>query len=177
MRTTYIVLITLLCLLLLGFLYIFTGIFNPSALVPHTKLTLWVINKTRDNSVERRDRNIVVPALNDSALIVTGFEHYNEMCVICHSAPGIKPSEIARGLYPLPPLIYKYGSTMEPAEAFWIIKNGLKLTGMPAFGETHSDEKIWAITAFVTHKLENMTPEEFKEWQLKYQENEVMDDD
>lgn len=155
------VILTIAGISVLGFLFMISGIFNPSALVPHTRLTLWAINTTKDISIERRAKKITVPELNDPTLIKIGFEHYNEMCVVCHAAPGIEKSEFAKGLYPHPPRLYKETQDLEPKETFWIIKNGIKLTGMPAFGPTHSDEKIWAITSFVLNKLGNMTPEDY----------------
>ena len=172
MKKLIIALITLGSLVVLMFLFIFSGIFNPSALSKHSKLTLWMINKTRDISVERRIKKIDIPDLNDSTLIQIGFQHYNEMCVICHSAPGIEQSETALGLYPHPPQFYKHASRMDPKETFWIIKNGFKLTGMPAYGPTHSDQKIWAMTAFITQELGKMKPDEYKTWQEKYKESE-----
>ncbi|MEP7231601.1 MAG: cytochrome c [Ginsengibacter sp.] len=46
----------------------------------------------------------------------------------------------------------------DTTEAFWIIKNGIKMTSMPAFGPTHSDQKIWAITDFLLNKMNKMSP-------------------
>jgi mono/diheme cytochrome c family protein len=90
------------------------------------------------------------------------------MCVSCHGAPGVKPNEMVEGLYPKPPEIYKHGEEDAAQEFFWIIKNGIKMTSMPAFKPTHDDQKIWAMTAFVTQKLATMTPEEYKSWTVKY---------
>lgn len=56
----------------------------------------------------------------------------------------------------------------QPAEAFWIIKNGIKYTVMPAFGPTHDDEKIWAIFDFLLNKMNKMSPKDYKEWQQKF---------
>lgn len=176
MKTFITVIITLASLALLTLLFIFSGIFNPGALKPHKDLTLWAINTTKDKSIEKRAKKISVPYLDDTSMIQTGFRHYNEMCVMCHSAPGIKESEIAEGLYPHAPHIYKYAGKMNPKEIFWVVKNGIKMTGMPAFGPTHDDRKIWAITAFIKNKLGNMTPEEYKAWQKKYKGDEMDDE-
>ena len=176
MKTFITVIITLASLALLTLLFIFSGIFNPGALKPHRHFTLWAINTTKDISIEKRAKKISVPYLDDTTMIQTGFSHYNEMCVVCHSAPGMEESEIAKGLYPHAPHIYRYASKMDPKEIFWVVKNGIKMTGMPAFGPTHDDQKIWAITSFIKNKLGNMTPEEYKAWQNKYK-GEEMDDD
>lgn len=159
-----------LAILISGFLiYITTGSCDVSQLTPHNGLTKWVIRKTTHSSINKRMNENVVPAdFNDTSRIILGFKHYDEMCTVCHGAPGMKPWEMAEGLYPKPPQIYKHKDQEDPQEFFWIIKNGIRMTGMPAYGPSHSDKKIWAITAFVTEKLNKMTPEEYLEWVKKY---------
>ena len=161
-------------LLILGtgaFIFISTGAYNISQLSHHNRLTMSIIRMTTHNSIDRRMKENIVPInLKDSAVLVMGFKHYNEMCVSCHGAPGVKPNEMVEGLYPKPPEIYKHGEEDAAQEFFWIIKNGIKMTSMPAFAPTHDDEKIWAMTAFVTQKLAKMTPEEYRSWTEKYTE-------
>ncbi|HEY5391991.1 MAG TPA: cytochrome c, partial [Hanamia sp.] len=82
--------------------------------------------------------------------------------------PGVSPDELAKGLYPPPPKFYKSNDMPEPAEAFWIIKNGIKFTGMPGFGATHDDQKIWDITDFLLNKMNKMTADEYQDWRKKY---------
>lgn len=169
MKTLYTVIGTLAILIIAFFAYIFSGYYDPSSLTKHNGLTVWAIKTTLNHSIKKRAGDIQVPSnLKDSSAIHTGFEHYNEMCVGCHGAPGIEPSEAAKGLYPAPPLIYKFADQMSPKTAFWIIKYGVKMTGMPAFKPTHPDDKIWDMTAFITQKLGKMTPAEYKAWQRKY---------
>jgi len=152
-----------------GFIFILTGAYNISQLSPHNKLTLSIIKMTTHNSVNRRlTENVVPDNLNDSTVLVTGFKHYNQMCVSCHGAPGIQPNEMVEGLYPKPPLMYKHGEEDAAREFFWIIKNGIKMTSMPAFKPTRTDAQIWAMTAFITQKLAKMSPDEYKSWMKKY---------
>ena len=160
---------TLVVLIAGSFIYISTGTYDISQLTPHNRLTRAIIGMTTHSSIDRRMKENVVPAnLKDPEMIITGFKHYNEMCVSCHGAPGVKPNEMVEGLYPKPPEIYKHGEEDAAQEFFWIIKNGIKMTSMPAFKPTHDDTKIWAMTAFVALKLATMTPEEYKEWIVKY---------
>lgn len=153
--------------LTIGFiLFLESGIYNISAMSPHNKLTLWMIRTLKDNSIEHRYKNIKAPDnLTDSTLVNIGFSHYNEMCVGCHGAPGISNNEIGKGLYPHPPNLAHSAKEMSPSELFWITKNGIKMTGMPAFGKTHSDDKIWAIVAFM-EKLPTMTKEQYNALQI-----------
>ena len=167
-RTIITIVVTLVVLGALSVAYIFSGIFNVSQLVPHKAVTKWVIRTTLHYSVQKRFEKITVPAFTDTSMIAEGFTHYNEMCVICHGAPGIEPGELVQGLYPRPPVFYKSDDMPETGEAFWIIKNGIKMTGMPAFGPTHTDQQIWAITDFLLNKLNKMSPEEYLAWRKKY---------
>jgi mono/diheme cytochrome c family protein len=167
------VICTLLIMLLALTAYIYSGAFNVSQLIPHKPVTYWMIRTIKDHSIKKRLKDIVVPSLNDSAMIIQGFLHYSEMCVICHGAPGIKPGDLTEGLYPRPPEFYGSDDMPDPDEAFWKIKNGLKLTSMPAFGPTHTDQMIWSITAFLLNRMNKMSPEEYQAWAKKYSENEI----
>ncbi|MHB8578931.1 MAG: c-type cytochrome [Ignavibacteriaceae bacterium] len=142
-------------------IFIYSGIYNISATIPHNALTHWIMSTTMDNSVKHHAKNIVVPDLSDSSKIKTGFVHYKEFCENCHGAPGVSQEELAAGLYPKPPKLVKTIHEWTPAELFWITKFGVKMTGMPAWGTTHSDDKIWAIVAFM-EKMQKMTPEQYK---------------
>ncbi|MEO7119518.1 MAG: cytochrome c [Ginsengibacter sp.] len=164
------VFITLVVILAAFIVYIYSGTYDISQLSPHNAITKWIINTTKEHSIDKRFKVIQVPPMHDSAMLAEGFSHYNEMCVSCHGGPGIAPSDLAKGLYPTPPKFYKSEDLPDTAEAFWIIKNGIKMTSMPAFGPTHSDEKIWAITDFLLNKLSRMSPEEYQVWMKKYSE-------
>ena len=153
--------IRVLTLLAIFLLFIYSGWYNVSANEQENGIMKWVLNTTKDRSIESRSKDITVPDLNDSSMLKEGFEHYNEMCVSCHGAPGLEETEVSVGLNPKAPFLVKVAKEIDPKELFWITKNGIKMTGMPAWGKTHSDEKIWAIVAFVK-KLPNMTAEEYQ---------------
>jgi mono/diheme cytochrome c family protein len=53
------------------------------------------------------------------------------------------------------------GNDLTPAEQFWVVKHGVKMTGMPAWGVTHDDELLWDVVAFV-RKLPELTPEQYE---------------
>ncbi|MBI4931944.1 MAG: cytochrome c [Bacteroidetes bacterium] len=152
--------------------YMYSGMYDVSQLTPHNALTKWMIRTTLHNSINARLKDIQVSPMNDTANFVDGFGHYNEMCVSCHGAPGIDPGEMAKGLYPKPPKFYKSDDMPDPDESFWIIKNGIKMTSMPAYGPTHNDKAIWAMTDFLLNKMNKMSPEEYQAWIKKYSEQE-----
>jgi mono/diheme cytochrome c family protein len=142
----------------------YSGIPDISAAKPEGKITDWFLNTTKDHSIRSRAERITVPSLNDSSLVAMGFEHYNEMCVTCHGAPGKEPDELAQGLNPPAPDLVQSTTDLSPAEMFVIVKDGIKMTGMPAWGTTHSDSTIWAIVAFL-QCLQALTPETYKAFQ------------
>ena len=98
------------------------------------------------------------PGLDDPAKLLIGVEHYAAHCAVCHGAPGVSKGDIGRGLYP-PPDLAKAVQTYNPAELFWIVKHGIKMTGMPAWVD-HSDEEIWATVGFL-EKLPAMSEQEY----------------
>lgn len=167
-KITLTVILTLVVLAAVFTIYIYSGSYNVSQLSPHNGITQWAINTTKNKSIQHRIQNITVPPMNDTSMLIEGFAHYNEMCATCHGGPGISPDELAKGLYPKPPEFYKSDHLPQPAEAFWAVKNGIKYTAMPAFGPTHDDQKIWAITDFLLNKMNKMSPEEYQQWISKY---------
>lgn len=143
------------------FIFIYTGKYDVAATKPHTKFTEFILNTATEQSIRSHAVGITVPPLDGESMIKTGFDHYKEMCVGCHGAPGVKPSEIGKGLYPEPPELADVIEELSPEELYWITKNGIKMTGMPAFGTTHSEEELWSIVAFL-RRLPDLTPEEYK---------------
>jgi mono/diheme cytochrome c family protein len=121
----------------------------------------WVLDTAMTRSVGRHAKGISVPPLSDPAMVEQGFRHYREMCVECHGAPGVAPGEIAKGLFPEAPDLAKTAGDWKPAELYWIIKNGLKFTAMPAWGPTHDEKALWAMTAFV-ERLPRLSPTEYR---------------
>jgi mono/diheme cytochrome c family protein len=140
---------------------IFSGVYNVAADVPHSKLVYWLMDTSRDRSIAVHAADIVVPDdLADPDRVAAGAGLYAEMCSRCHLAPGMKRTEISQGLYPRPPELHR-GTDLTPAEEFWVVKHGIKMTGMPAWGVTHSDKLLWDMVAFL-QRLPKLTPEQYR---------------
>jgi len=148
--------------LIAGIGVMFSGVIDVAATTPHSPITEFILSTTMDNSVHYHAKGIAAPPLEDAAMVKEGFIHYREMCVDCHLAPGITSTEIRKGMLPEPPELQEAVEEWKPEELFWVIKNGVKMTGMPAWGPTHSDDKIWAMVAFL-EKLPDMTAEQYEE--------------
>jgi mono/diheme cytochrome c family protein len=138
------------------------GSFDVAADTPHSQPVFWLMNTVRESSIAVRAAGIAVPSdLTDAKRIVSGAAQYDEMCSFCHLAPGMKRTEISRGLYPRAPELRR-GSSLKPAEEFWVVKHGLKMTGMPAWGVTHDDELLWDVVAFL-RKLPELSADQYQE--------------
>ena len=147
----------------LGALFIYSGVYNVAATKGHARPLEQVLRLTMMRSVVAHAREIHPPATydpRDHALVETGAGHYEAMCRTCHGAPGKKPAPWQ--LYPPAPDLADALRVMRwsDAEVYWIIKNGLKDTGMAAFGASADDDELWALTAFV-RQLQTITPEQY----------------
>lgn len=160
------VLATLAVLAAAGLLFIYSGAYNVAATEKHTTLGRWVMNTMQNRSVAVRAEGVAAPPLADSAMVEHGFEHFRAMCVVCHGAPGVERGELGKGITPTPPRLSEQASMFSAKELFWIIENGIKMAGMPAFGPTHSDQEIWGLVAFL-ERLEGMSEEEYAEWESR----------
>lgn len=149
--------------------FIYSGLYNMAADEPHWLITHKVIQTLRERSIGTRAEGIVVPMLDDPKLVAQGAEHYADMCSGCHLAPGLEDTEIRAGLYPQPPKLTAHvhseshaglDAQAMAARQFWIIKHGIKMTAMPAWGTTHDDDSVWSLVAFL-QKLPDMTPVEY----------------
>jgi mono/diheme cytochrome c family protein len=137
------------------------GSFDVAADTPHSQPVFWLMNTVRESSIAVRAAGITVPSdLADAKRIASGAAQYDEMCSLCHLAPGMKRTEISRGLYPRAPELRRK-SELTPAEQFWVVKHGLKMTGMPAWGVTHDDELLWDVVAFL-RKLPELSADQYR---------------
>lgn len=140
--------------------FVRSGVYDVAASEPHLALERWLLTTLQKNSVERHARGIVVPPLEDTALVRLGFHLYQEQCLVCHGAPGVELPAVGRGMNPHPPRLAVEQNEWSDAELFWIIRNGLKMAGMPGFGTGRPERETWALTAFV-RRLPTLSEEEY----------------
>lgn len=143
--------------------FAWSGSYDIAATSPHWKITSLFIGMLRERSIEARSDGINVPNLDDPKFENTAFPHYHEMCRLCHGAPGYEAEEFAKGLYPAPPGMTsgRIQETSSDSEIYWIVKHGIKMTGMPAFGPTHEEEILWGLAA-IAKKIPRMPPEQYR---------------
>lgn len=127
---------------------VYSGAYNVAADVPHTRPVYALLETARERSIAVRAARLQVPTdLNDPERIRQGAGNYDAMCTGCHLAPGMAPTEISEGLYPAPPNLTR--QPVSVADAFWVVKHGIKASGMPAWGKRMDDEYIWNMAAFL----------------------------
>ena len=149
----------------------YSGIVNVAADEPHSAMVYWMLEQTRENSIAKASKDIKVPDLSDPEMLLSGGADYNFMCASCHLQPGQKESDMSVGLYPTPPNFsaeneehskeHAEDKNAEARQHFWVIKHGVKASGMPAWGKTHDDKRIWAMVAFI-QKLHQLTPAQYQ---------------
>src|SRR5262249_10199436 len=114
--------------------FIYSGVYDVAATVPHWSLMNSALNTACTRSIKTHAENIQVPCwLDDESAVLTGVGHFAAHCAVCHGAPGVPKGEIAEGMTPKPPDLAAI--TYSSAELFWILKNGIKMTGMPSWGD------------------------------------------
>jgi mono/diheme cytochrome c family protein len=113
-------------------------------------------------SVKQRGSDIAVPELGDPLQLETGLHLYRRHCAQCHGAPGVAPEPFALGMMPTPAALVHAAREWPPAEIFWVIKEGIKMTGMPAWRYRMGDDEIWAVVAFV-REMARLTPRQYAE--------------
>lgn len=165
MRTLTMVALTVFVAAFAALGYVYLGIFDVAADQPHGALLHWLSTTTRERSIAVRSIGTKVPELDSAASIAEGAHEYAEMCAGCHLGPGVADNEFRKGLYPIAPALAApefAGDPSEPAAArqFWIVKHGIKMSAMPAWGITHDDDTIWGIVAFL-QKLPALTAEQY----------------
>jgi mono/diheme cytochrome c family protein len=152
---------TLATLAIGGGLFIESGFYDIGADDHHTKIVLSAIEQLRERSIEVRAQAVEVSAFENPKRVAAGAQRYAALCVGCHLAPGMTKSDIRPGLYPHPPNLAQE-DIKDTRRAFWIVKHGIKMSAMPAWGKSLDDASIWDIVAFV-RKMPEMTPETYQE--------------
>jgi mono/diheme cytochrome c family protein len=147
--------------LLAFFAWVYSGGYDVAATRPHGALSGWLADTVKRQSVRVHARGVVAPsqAAGDGA-IEEGARQYREDCQFCHGAPGIERSKTAQAMNPAPKAMVDEARLWKSPELFWVVKNGIRMTGMPAFGPQLADDRIWRVVAFLG-QLPEMTPDRY----------------
>jgi mono/diheme cytochrome c family protein len=141
--------------------FVCSGIYNIGADDHHSEMVFSIIKQLRNRSIAVRARRIDVPNLEDPTKIVAGADRYARLCVSCHLAPGVVKSDLIPGMYPHPPNLAQ-STELDAQRLFWTLKHGIKMSAMPAWGTTLTDDEIWELVAFV-RKVPRMSAESYSQ--------------
>ena len=146
--------------------YFFAGFYSVAANNPDPALVSWALIQVRKASITLHATDQPPGPSGDPALVRAGARDYSRLgCIDCHGGPGVEPAKFSDGLNP-PPNLKKVVNDLLPQELFWVIKNGIKMTGMPSFGAEDPpvpDQEIWNMVAFLK-ALSNVSADDFKAW-------------
>jgi mono/diheme cytochrome c family protein len=145
--------------------FFFGGFFNVSAQNEEPAPVKWALIKTRLAAVDRYATDRPPSGYDAQDKVQAGAKAYSARgCTNCHGGPGVEWQKFSEGLRPDPPDLTKIVKEREPRHLFWVIKNGINMTGMPSFEKAGvPDPEIWSMVAFLK-KLPDVKEEEFKAW-------------
>lgn len=128
---------------------VYTGAYNVAASEPHEDAVRWTLDTTMHRSVARR-AGAAPPEDVSEAMLTQGSALYAASCAHCHGAPGREAAGWSRGMRPEPPHLTEAATHWSGAEIRWIVENGIRMSGMPAFGARLGPGALDAVAAFVT---------------------------
>jgi mono/diheme cytochrome c family protein len=145
--------------------FFFGGYYNVAGTAEDPAAVTWALTKVRVASVNRHATDSPPASFGDDNMVLAGAKAYaSNGCANCHGAPGVMWLKYSEGLHPDPPDLKKVAGDLSPAQLFWIIKNGINMTGMPSFNLAGAkDDEIWSIAAFVK-KLPSVSEADYKSW-------------
>lgn len=152
----------LLVLALLAGLLVASGLYNVAARTGHWEITRVFLEFALRRSVATHSLGTEVPPLEDRDLVALGAGHFANGCAPCHGSPGRPANPVVRQMLPQPPDLSHAAQTWRDRELFWILRNGLKYTGMPAWPAPQRVDEVWAVVAFL-RQLPAMTPGRYAE--------------
>jgi mono/diheme cytochrome c family protein len=146
-------------------IYFFGGFYSVAGTADDPAAVTWALTRIRTASVNRHASDNPPASFGDAATVQAGAKAYASLgCVNCHGAPGVKWQKFSEGLHPDPPDLKDVADELSPAQLFWVIKNGINMTGMPSFTQAGAqDDEIWSVAAFVK-KLPSVSDADYKAW-------------
>jgi mono/diheme cytochrome c family protein len=145
--------------------FVFGGFYSVAGTAEDPGLVHWALVQVRMASIARHAGDLPPVNFNEPANIQNGARLFAAIgCVSCHGAPGVKWAKFSEGLHPDPPDLKELANDRSPSQLFWVVKNGINMTGMPSFALAGAkDEDLWSIVAFVK-KLPDISDADYKAW-------------
>jgi mono/diheme cytochrome c family protein len=141
------------------------GFYNVAATESDPEIVTWALTQVRNASINRHATDTPPATIEDPAMIQAGARAFaSRGCTNCHGAPGVMWAKFSEGLHPEAPDLKDLVKDLTPAQIFWVVKNGINMTGMPGFAKVDvQDPEIWTIAAFVK-KIPEVSEADYKAW-------------
>jgi mono/diheme cytochrome c family protein len=149
-----------------AFAFVKSGVYNVGSTSPHTKFTTWLTHETMIHSVKRQAKDVTAPSALSAAQVVAGFCAYETHCVACHGAAAVARQQWVSGMEPQPPYLLDVTRQFTPSQLFWIVRNGIKMTGMPSWRNAMSDSETWAVVAWLETSTK-LSPQTYVRWRAE----------
>jgi hypothetical protein len=145
--------------------FFFGGFYNIAATEPDLGVVAWALGAVRDASINRHATDAPPMSMEEPATIQAGARAFaSRGCTVCHGGPGVMWAKFSEGLRPDPPDLKDLVKDLTPSQIFWVVRNGINMTGMPGFALVEvPDQELWTIAAFVK-KLPDVSEEDYKKW-------------
>jgi mono/diheme cytochrome c family protein len=145
--------------------FFFGGFYSVAGTQDDPTIVHWALVTVRTASINRHATDTPPASINDPETLKAGARAFAALgCVSCHGAPGATWAKFSEGLHPDPPDLKDVVDQLTPSQLFWVIKNGINMTGMPSFALAGAkDDDIWAVVAFVK-KLPGVSETDYKAW-------------
>ncbi|UJR83464.1 c-type cytochrome [Sandaracinus amylolyticus] len=132
-----------------GFLVAVSGIVPVGASGGHWAITEWMLQFGKRRSIATHTLFAEPLELDEPWLVLKGAGHYETGCRPCHGSPDLPSPRIAQAMLPRPPYLPDVIGERDPEALFYVVKHGLKFTGMPAWPAAHRDDEVRALVAFL----------------------------
>jgi cytochrome c553 len=151
---------------LLGLVIAWSGLLPLGASSGHFALTRWLVESTKRRTVKARSLSTPMEGakktLDDPAQIRLGAGYFQIGCRSCHEPPGAEPARALRYMLPRPAHLVDRVGLWEPEELFWIVRHGLKFTGMPGWPSQGREDEVWAVVSFL-RRMPEMDVAEYRQ--------------
>jgi mono/diheme cytochrome c family protein len=145
--------------------FFFGGFYSVAGTAEDPAVVTWALTQVRTASINRHAHDQPPASINDSASVQAGAKAFaTHGCTSCHGGPGVNWAKFSEGLHPDPPDLKEIVDHRTPAQLFWVVRNGINMTGMPSFALAGvKDDEIWSIVAFLK-KLPGVSEADYKTW-------------
>ncbi len=138
-----------------------SGIYNVASTSQHFQFVHSFLEEAMHYSVRFHAHKIIAPPLDDKKMILNGATLYQANCVICHGGPGVAPNGIGMSMQPVPGPLVDATSKWDAGQMYWIVRHGIKMSGMPAWEYRLQDQELWQVVAFM-QQMQHLSPADYK---------------